>query len=48
MGLPVDDSSLEWYSDSPVKIGWPEDRSVVCTAAKGFGASTGSVRDTGR
>ena len=49
VGVPVDDSSLEWLSDSPVKIGWPEDRSVVCTAAHGFGAtSTGSVRDTGR
>ena len=44
VGVPVDDSSLEWFSDSPVKIGWPEDRSVVCTAAGGFGASTGSVR----
>ena len=48
VGVPVNDSSLEWFSDSPVKIGWPEDRSVVCTATNGFGTSTGSVRNTGR
>ncbi|MET0839534.1 MAG: septum formation family protein [Marmoricola sp.] len=48
VGVPVGESSLDLYSDAPVDIGWPEDRSVVCTVTDGFGATTGSLRDAGR
>jgi len=48
VGTPVDDTDLDVYMTPPVKIGWPEDRVVVCTVSDSPEPHRGSLRNSNR
>ena len=48
VGVPPEDSSLELYNITPLKIDWDYDRLVVCTVAEGFEPNTRSLRNAHR
>ena len=48
VGVPPEDSSLELYNLSPLKMDWDYDQLVVCTVAEGFEPNTGSLKNADR